>query len=116
MPRTGHPPEPTTDNRAVFTIVVVPFEIIGIHVIHPIGLKAIEPGVIIGREIIRCQRAGIGAVGDLGLRNILLIFRRVLLINVPVAGCKRSCDQHKLNAGGLFHNGVAALTATIKIL
>jgi hypothetical protein len=38
------------------------------------------------------------------------------LVKVPVARRKRSSDQYKLNVGGLFHNGVAGLTATIKIL
>jgi hypothetical protein len=103
-------------DHAVLAIIVIPFQVQRIIVIHTIGLKAIEPGVVVGRQIIGCQRAGIGAVGSLGLWDILLIFRRILLIQVPVAGGKRSRDQHKLNVVGLFHNGVAGLTATIKIL
>jgi hypothetical protein len=94
MARMTASPEAMTDDYVIRIIII-----------HPVWLKAIVPCVVVGRKIIRRQRAGIGAVGG----------RRVRLVKIPVARCKRSSDQHKLNAGGLFHNGVARLTAIIKI-
>jgi hypothetical protein len=100
----------------MYPVIIIPFQVKRIIEIHAVWLKAIVPCVVVGWKIVRRQRAGIGAVGGLGLRVNLLIFRRLLLVKVPVAGRKRSSDQHKLNVVGLFHNGVAGLTATIKIL
>jgi hypothetical protein len=112
----GHHTESTADNPHVVPVIIIPFQVKRIIVIHPVWLKAIVPCVIVGGEIVRRQRAGISAVGGLGLRINLLIFRLIRLVKVPVARCKRGSDQHKLNVVGLFHNGVAGLTATIKIL
>jgi hypothetical protein len=116
MPRSAASPESMSDDPHMVPVIIIPFQVKRIIVIHPVRLKAIVPCVIVGRKIVRRQRAGIGAVGGLGLRINLLIFRLVRLVKVPVARRKRGSDQHKLNVFGLFHNGVAGLTATIKIL
>ena len=112
--RSAYPSKSTADYMD--PIIIIPFQVKRIIEIHAIWLKAIVPCVVVGWKIVRRQRAGIGAVRDFGLRINLLIFGRFRQVKIPVAGGKRSSDQHKPNVVGLFHNGVAGLTATIKIL
>jgi hypothetical protein len=114
--RPGHHTESTAYDPHVVPVIIIPFQVKRIIIVHPVWLKAIVPCVIVGGKIVRRQWAGIGAVGGLGLGINLLILRLIRLVKVPVARRKRGSDQHKLNVVGLFHNGVAGLTATIKIL
>jgi hypothetical protein len=91
--------------------VIISLNIEGIVVIEPIRPKAIIPGVIVGRKIglVGSQRAGVGGIGNIPCGILLIIPRWFLLVQGPVTTGKGSRDQDKVDAGSLFHDGVAGV-------
>jgi hypothetical protein len=89
--------------RVPIEIIAVEIKIDGkrVAVIGIVWREAGGPGIKIRRKIGFRQWAGIRTVGL--IVHVIVVSP---LVHGPVATGKRSGDQDKLNAGGLFHNGV----------
>jgi hypothetical protein len=107
--------DPAAKSRPYYRLAVT-MQIIRIYIrinIHAsIGSEPIQPVVVIGRELGIFDGTGIGRIRQVAGVAGRIIF---LLIHGPVTGSQGCRDQDKLNAGGLFHNGVA-VGALIKVL
>jgi hypothetical protein len=105
MTRAANPAETSTADRSriLMEIITVQIKIDGkrIAVIEIVRREARGPGIKIRRKIGFRQWAGISTVGL--VVHVIVVSP---LVHGPVTTGKRSGDQDKLNAGGLFHNGV----------